>query len=75
MKEREAFPPASPRDRISVARERARGREINGREERVSFLPPLLVIEIPSRDRERGGEREKREEKWNPEGERREGEK
>ena len=29
-KEREAFPPASPRDGISVERERARGRERNG---------------------------------------------
>ena len=32
VEEREAFPPASPRDGISVARERARGRERNGRE-------------------------------------------
>ena len=30
----EAFPPASPRDGISVARERARGRERNGKGEK-----------------------------------------
>ena len=48
-KEREAFPPASPRDGISVARERERGEK-----------------------RDTG---EKKEEKRNPEGQRREGEK
>ena len=35
VEEREAFPPASPSDGISVARERARGRERNGRERKM----------------------------------------
>ena len=42
--------------RNSVAREGARRRERNGREGGEVFLPPLLVTEIPSRERERGGE-------------------
>ena len=43
-----------------LAREGARRRERNGREGGEVLLPPLLVTEIPSRERERGGERGKR---------------
>ena len=43
-----------------LAREGARRRERNGREGGEVLLPSLLVTEIPSRERERGGERGKR---------------
>ena len=56
--------PASPRDGNSVAREGAMRRERNGREGGEVLLPPLLVMEIPSRERERGGETREREEKF-----------
>ena len=39
-------------------------RERNGREGGEVLLPPLLVTEIPSRERERGGETREREEKF-----------
>ena len=56
--------PASPPDGNSVAREGAMRRERNGREGGEVLLPPLLVTEIPSRERERGGETREREEKF-----------
>ena len=49
---RRSCPLASPCHGNSVAREGARRRERNGREGGEVLLPPLLVTEIPSRERE-----------------------